>query len=112
METEADPEERPAWFMERVAVQIKSSQKQGVIKEIQGDNSALIELEDKSTQTVKVNDLTMVSPAEHDTVLVTGGNEVGLEGTLVCIDGTDGILKDANDDFKIVEVSFLARVQA
>ena len=107
----ADAEERPVWFMERVSVLIKSSQQQGVIKEIKGDNSALIELEDKSTQTVTVSDLAMVPPSEHDTVLVTGGNEVGLEGTLVCIDGTDGILKDANDDFKIVEVSFLARVQ-
>jgi hypothetical protein len=29
----------------------------------------------------------MVTPKEHDTVLVTGGNEIGLEGTLVCVDG-------------------------
>jgi hypothetical protein len=29
----------------------------------------------------------MVTPKEHDTVLVTGGNEIGLEGTLICVDG-------------------------
>lgn len=52
----------------------------------------------------------MVAPIEHDTVLVTGGADVGVEGELVCIDGTDAILKDPNGDFKIVDLVHLAKI--
>ena len=77
------------WFMERVCVKSKDSDKTGVIREINPDKSALVEWDnDNSTQTIRVADVTMVTPVEHDTVLVTGGNELGLEGSLVCVDGT------------------------
>lgn len=105
----AETVEMPAWFMERVCVEVKSSQKKGVIRHTQS-KTATIEYEDSTTGNVSVDDLGMVAPVEHDTVLVTGGNEIGLEGSLVCIDGTDAILKVANDDFKIVEVDKLAKV--
>jgi transcription elongation factor SPT5 len=82
-----DADETPVWFMERVCVQMKSNEQPAVIKDINADKSAVIELGDKSTQTVRVGQLSMVTPKEHDTVLVTGGNEIGLEGTLVCVDG-------------------------
>jgi transcription elongation factor SPT5 len=52
----------------------------------------------------------MVPPKEHDMVLVTGGADVGEEGELVCIDGTDAILKDSNEDFKIVDFVHLAKI--
>mmetsp|Transcript_22402 Transcript_22402/g.42543 ORF Transcript_22402/g.42543 Transcript_22402/m.42543 type:complete len:356 (+) Transcript_22402:75-1142(+) len=110
METDlAETVEMPAWFMERVSIEVKSSQKKGVIRQTQ-NKTAVVEYEDGTTGNVGVNDIGMVAPVEHDTVLVTGGNEIGLEGSLVCIDGTDAILKVANDDFKIVDVSFLAKV--
>jgi transcription elongation factor SPT5 len=83
----ADIDETPVWFMERVFVSLKENSKQAVIKEINPDKSALVELEDKSSQLVRVSDVSMVAPVEHDTVLVTGGNEIGLEGSLVCVDG-------------------------
>ena len=105
----AETVEMPAWFMERVCAEVKSTQKKGVIKQTQ-NKTAVIEYEDGTTGNVSVDDLVMVAPVEHDTVLVTGGNEIGLEGSLVCIDGTDAILKVANDDFKIVEVDKLAKV--
>jgi transcription elongation factor SPT5 len=107
----AETVEMPAWFMERVCVEVKSTEKQGVIKQTHAKN-AVVEFEDGSTTNVGVNDLARIAPSELDTVLVTDGNEIGLEGSLVCIDGTDAILKVANDDFKIVEVGFLAKVQA
>ncbi len=108
----ADGEERLGWLMERVCVTLRGqNDKQGYVKEIQG-GMIVVELEDGSTKTTAMNDLAMVVPVEHDPVLVTGGNEVGLEGTLVCIDGTDAILKDANKAFKIVGFSFLAKVKA
>lgn len=88
MESEvADVEETPVWFMERVCVQLKENNMPAVIKEINPDKTALVEMEDKSTRTVRVAEVSMVAPVEHDTVLVTGGNEIGLEGSLVCVDG-------------------------
>ena len=84
-----DMEETPVWFMDRVCVEIMGTDQKAVIKEIQPDNkSALVELEDKSTRTVRVGEVSMVLPSEHDTVLVAGGKEIGLEGSLVCVDGT------------------------
>ena len=52
----------------------------------------------------------MVAPKENDTVLVTGGADVGVEGELVCIDGSDAILKDSNEDYKIVDLVHLAKI--
>lgn len=112
MEAELDTEETPGWYMERVCVQNKSKDKQGVIKEIDpATKAAVVEYEDQTFETLRASELAMVPPSEHDTVLVTGGNEIGLEGSLVCVDGSDAILKDANDEFKIVEISFLAKVK-
>lgn len=83
----SDADETPVWFMERVCVKLKDSSKAGVIKEINPDKSAVVEFDDGSSQTVRVSEVVMIPPAEHDTVLVTGGNELGLEGSLVCVDG-------------------------
>ena len=103
-------EKAPVWFMERVCVQLKGSESSsGFIKEI-NNNSAIVELKDKSTQTLRFSELLMVPPKEHDMVLATGGAEVGVEGELVCIDGTDAILKDATEEFKIVEFIHLAKI--
>ena len=70
----------------------------------------MVELEDKTTKTVRVGEVSMIPPKEHDMVLVTGGADVGVEGELVCIDGTDAILKDSNEDFKIVDFVCLAKI--
>jgi len=53
----------------------------------------------------------MATPKEHDTVLVTGGADVGVEGELVCIDGDDAILRDADEFFKIVDFVHLAKIR-
>jgi transcription elongation factor SPT5 len=97
------------WFMERVCVSLKNDGALAVIKEI-SDKLATVELENKSTKQVRVGDVSMVPPKEHDMVLVTGGADVGVEGELVCIDGTDAILKDSNEDFKIVDFVHLAKI--
>lgn len=107
----ADGEETAVWFMERVCVQLKSDDRQAVIKEINTDKSAVVELEDGGgSQTVRVDDVSRVEPKEKDMVLVIGGADVGVEGELVCIDGTDAILKDSNEDFKIVDFVHLAKI--
>jgi len=106
---EGSGEDAAVWFMERVCVQLKKNSAQAVIKEING-SQAVVELEDKSTQTVRNGEVTMVPPQEHDMVLVTGGADVGVEGELVCIDGTDAILKESNENFKIVDFVHLAKI--
>ena len=93
-----------------MCVQLKSDNRNAVIKEINADKTAVVELEDKSTQTVRVDEVARVNPKEKDMVLVIGGADVGVEGELVCIDGTDAILKDSNEDFKIVDFVFLAKI--
>lgn len=104
-----DGEETPVWFMERVCVKLKSDETAGVIKDING-STATLELEGGASKSVRAAELAMVEPKEHDIVLVTGGADVGVEGELVCIDGTDAILKDAKEDFKIVDFVHLAKI--
>jgi transcription elongation factor SPT5 len=105
-----DQDETAVWFMERVCVQLKSDDRPAVIKEINPDKSAIVELEDYSTRTVSFDDVSRIQPKEKDMVLVIGGADVGVEGELVCIDGSDAILKDANEDFKIVDFVHLAKI--
>ena len=70
-----DDEENPVRFMERVCVQIKGQSVHAVIKEIT-NKTATVELEDKSTRNLRVNELAMLAPKEHDMVLLTGGADV------------------------------------
>lgn len=103
-------EEAAVWFMERVCVQLNGGAASAIIREINADKSAVVEMEDKSTKVVRPSELSMIQPKEHDMVLVTGGADVGVEGELVCIDGSDAILKDSNEDFKIVDFVHLAKI--
>merc|ERR1712021_83723 len=93
----ADGEETAVWFMDRVCVQLKSDDRPAVIKEINPDKTALVELEDHTTKIVGFNEVSRIQPKEKDMVLVIGGADVGVEGELVCIDGSDAILKDSNE---------------
>mmetsp|Transcript_34542 Transcript_34542/g.50146 ORF Transcript_34542/g.50146 Transcript_34542/m.50146 type:complete len:1105 (+) Transcript_34542:371-3685(+) len=103
--------ETAVWFMERVVVELKSNGQPGTIKEVNSDNSARLELEGGEVVTIHgAGEVKLVAPKEHDTVLVTGGADVGVEGELVCIDGSEAILKDGNEDFKIVDLEHLAKI--
>ncbi len=105
----ADGEQAPVWFIERVCIQLRKNDQFAVIKEVD-NNSAMVEMDDKNTLRVSSGECTMVAPKEGDIVLVTGGADVGVEGELVCIDGSDAILKDSNEDFKIVDLIHLAKI--
>ena len=105
-----DGEQAPVWFMERVCITLRKNEQPAAIKDV-SNNTATIEMEgDKSSHKVSSGECAMVSPKEGDTVLVTGGADVGVEGELVCIDGSDAILKDSNEDFKIVDLVHLAKI--
>jgi len=103
-------EEAAIWFIERVCVLLKKNNTEAVIKEIQGSIAVVETIDDKSTLSVRNGEVSMVPPQEHDMVLVTGGADVGVEGELVCIDGTDAILKESNENFKIVDFVHLAKI--
>jgi len=100
------------WLLQRVCVQTVDSE--GVVTKINArDNSATVrDARTDATATFRAAELKLIQPKEHDVVIVTGGSDKGVEGELVCIDGTDAILKDSNDDFKIVEFFHLAKIFA
>jgi transcription elongation factor SPT5 len=102
-------EEAAVWFMERVCVQVKKNNAQAVIKEING-SQAVVELEEKSIQTVRNVKITIAPPQDHGMVLVTWGADVGLEGELVCVDGTGAILKVSNGNFRIIDFVQLTKI--
>lgn len=111
METHvADGDDTAVWFMERVCVQVNSDERPAVIREINSDKTAVVTLEDGSTATVRFDEVSRIQPKEKDMVLVISGADVGVEGELVCIDGSDAILKDSNEDFKIVDFVHLAKI--
>ena len=97
----------PAWFTERVCIQIHG--KSGVIKEVH-KNSAVVELDDKRTRNVTTKECTVVSPKEEDMVLVTGGVDVGLEGKLICIYYSSAVVQNSNGEFKVVDLVHIAKV--
>ena len=104
-------ESTAVWFMERVVVEVLRNGAIGTIKEVNSNNSARLDLEDGQSLVIKgAGEVKLVSPKEHDTVLVTGGADVGVEGELVCIDGEEAIIKDGNDEFKIIDFVHLAKI--
>ena len=63
------------------------------------------------TVTVGVGDLERVAPGKKDPVKVVTGQLAGETGTLIGIDGEDGIVKmDANTDIKILDLESLAKL--
>ena len=103
--------ETAVWFMERVVVELIRNGSVGTIKEVNSDNSAKVELDDGQSLLIQgAKEVRPVPPKEHDKVLVTGDTEVGVEGELVCIDGTEAIIKDGNEEFKIVDFVHLAKI--
>ena len=78
--------------------QMKNGDASRLVKEIH-NNIVRVECEDGANQ-LSPSGVVMVSSNEHDMVLVTGGANVGAEGELVFIDGTDVILTDFNKIFQ------------
>lgn len=112
MDNDDDTGDPAEWFMERVCVQLKKDSSMGIIREINMDQTGVLEVSpDQPTITVRASEVVRVEPREHDMVLVTAGADVGVEGELVCIDGQDAILKDANEEFKIVDFVHLAKIE-
>ena len=107
---EAGGEEPAVWFMDRVCMQLKKNNAPAFIKEINGGTGVVDLEDDRLIVTVRPGEVSMVNPQEHNMVLVTGGADVVVEGKRVCIDGTDAILKESNENFQIVDFVHLAKI--
>jgi len=78
---------------------------------VQDGITTVFNVETNEERNVAVADVERaVLPDASDRVLVVGGAEVGNEGALVCIDGMDAIFRDANGDFKIVDVADVVKI--
>eukprot|EP00957_Ditylum_brightwellii_P194992 14856561-Ditylum_brightwellii.AAC.1 len=73
---------------------LKWNDSPAVIKEINSNKTAVVELDEGAVIIVQPGEVLMVQPQEHGMVHVTGGADVGVEVELFCIDGTDAILKE------------------
>lgn len=102
------------WFREGVCVKVLDDEsgwyESGVIKEIISDTSATVDF-GESMKCMPLGDMEIIQPRVYDRVLVACGSEAGMEGELVYVDGTDAIIKDSNEEFKIVHHGHLARIK-
>lgn len=104
-----DAIEKPAWFVERVYVQLRNNTS-GVIREVHG-TKALVEMEDKSTESVQFQDISgKVDPKKHDNAIVITGRYVGKEGKIISIRGNFAMLKEKERAFVTVEYDALAKI--
>ncbi|GMI40766.1 hypothetical protein TeGR_g7436, partial [Tetraparma gracilis] len=108
--------ELPAFAVPRACINLHSQGGDAefvVVSELQGGMVTVEPAGGGAATQVMVGDISRaVVPDANDSVLVVKGGEVGNEGTLVCIDGSDAIFRDANGDFKIVDVADIAKVKA
>jgi hypothetical protein len=54
----------------------------------------------------------MIQPREYDRVFVTCGSTtvVGMQVELMCVDGSEAIIKDSRDEFTIVDLATLIEI--
>jgi len=117
--------ERSQWLSANVGVRITGDNfrnYKGYITEVftdRGIPSCRVELTESPSDssvseviTVGADLVERVIPQKKDTVIIVGGEYKGLSGSLIGIDGGDGIVKThANLDIKIVELHRLAKIR-
>jgi len=107
----ADERSEGAWVAEGVIVEILDKGVFGEIVTIIGD-TVKVQTENGELQNLRVSDIRPAVPEKKDRVRVISGQDAGLEGVLVGVDSQDGILKDANNEFKFVEMVSLVKIRA
>ena len=72
-----------------------------------------IKLEDGSEVSATRDELEVIRPAKKDKLIIIKGELAGQVGTLIGIDGADGIVKmAANADIKILDLEICAKLDA
>ncbi len=104
-----------AFYIERAYVELKDSGRVVLIERVNHSDGSGTARDVKTGATVAVTASLCsraVPPAVSDRILVVNGSYAGIEGTLVCLDGSDAIFKqDAEEEFIIVDVQDVAIIQ-
>jgi hypothetical protein len=101
-----------SWSKERVCVEVKSGNDTlpAVIKEVCSDNTAIVELVDKSLVIVRLADVCRTAPQKDDRVLIICGKYSGVEGEIVNVYGPIASVKDYDDICRFVDLIDLAMI--
>jgi transcription elongation factor SPT5 len=87
-----------------------STEALGAIQSIEGDLAVVVVAETGETMAVPLGELGPVAPRKRDRVRIVDGEHAGQTGTLIGIDGTDGIVKlDVDLDIKILSLQQIVR---
>jgi len=106
-----DRQAEGVWAAPGVVVEVIDRETQAEIVSVTQD-TVKVQTESGETLNVRVTDLRPAVPEKKDHVRVISGQDTGLEGVLVGVDNQDGILKDANSEFKFVEMVSLVKLKA
>ncbi|KAI9146245.1 hypothetical protein BKA69DRAFT_1043725 [Paraphysoderma sedebokerense] len=85
----------------------------GVITKVGSPTQVTVQLLDSGNEiTLPTTYIDPVKPEKKNLVLILGGEHQGESGTLIGVDGTDGIVKlnNAGSDFKIMNMNVLGKV--
>ena len=86
--------------------------RKGTITEVRSGPTYMVTLSDGGgTVSASRDELDVVRPAKKDKLIILKGDLAGSTGTLIGIDGADGIVKMvSNSDIKILDLDFCARL--
>ena len=96
---------------ENIQVKLVDGRK-GTITEVRSGPTYMVTLSDGGgTVSASRDELDVVRPAKKDKLIILKGDLAGSTGTLIGIDGADGIVKMvSNSDIKILDLDFCARL--
>ena len=101
-------------LLENIQVKLAADGRKGTILEARtgaGFASYVVGLAGGDNVTVGREDVEIVRPAKKDKLIILKGDLAGSTGTLIGIDGSDGIVKmAANSDIKILDLELCAKM--
>lgn len=98
------------WAYVGVCVSDKATQAEAVILEVIRNNQVRIRMEaDSSERICSTGELELTSIGKNDNVIVVTGASAGKTGTLIGVDGNDGIVNIPGLDITILELGALAK---
>ncbi|KAJ0405002.1 hypothetical protein P43SY_004919 [Pythium insidiosum] len=100
------------WKTKGVEVEVVSGDHRGRIGVISSVNGSSCTLDcDGQFITIALDDVQPTVPEKQDTVIILSGDEAGQTGSLIGVDGTDGIVKvDGGSEIKIYAIASLAKL--
>jgi transcription elongation factor SPT5 len=85
----------------------------GIIRELQASRQMLVKLNNGETCSVPIDFLQPVRPEKRHMVKILDGDSKDKIGSLISVDGADGVVKLLNgSEFKVMPMSILAKYVA